>query len=124
MPTSELHKRLQTAIGDRSFRQVSDLTGTHSETVRRYVHGATPSIEFALALSSALGVRVEWLLLGTGPMLQLHAADHLVRQATLSELFRALAHRFEEMEGRLTSVERQLASQALQSPAQVVEATP
>ena len=50
---SPLHERLLAAVGDRTYRRVGEITSTHPETVRRYLQGQAPSVEFVMSLCSA-----------------------------------------------------------------------
>ncbi len=49
--------------------RVAELTRHHPETVRRYLSGQSPSVEFVAALCVALRVNAQWMLTGRGPML-------------------------------------------------------
>lgn len=106
MEQPALHSRLQAAVGERTFRQLADLTGTHPETVRRYMHGATPSLEFVVAVCDALGVRMEWLVVGSGPMRRSELLKHTLERATAAELLREVAHQLERLDARIRTVER------------------
>ncbi len=86
---SPLHKRLLIAAGDHSARELARLTGCHPETVRRYLCGRQPSVEFVIAFSEALGVRIDWLLLGHGPRFP----DELINWAARSPDFPNLVRR-------------------------------
>jgi len=63
----ELLARLQEVVGLRSFRSVSDASGVHCETVRRYLRHGRPSIFFVASLCRAMNISPEWMFLGTGP---------------------------------------------------------
>ena len=52
MDGRSLHDRLSTAVGKRTYRSLSDLTGVHPETVRRYMQGQAPSVEFVSAVGA------------------------------------------------------------------------
>jgi transcriptional regulator with XRE-family HTH domain len=65
---SELHTRLISAVDGRSYREIGDLTGVHPETVRRYMQGQAPSVDFLTNLCRALGLSGSWLLTGDGVM--------------------------------------------------------
>ena len=106
MSESTLHERLALAAGKRTYRALGDLTGIHPETVRRYMQGQAPSIEFVSRLCAALKLNPEWVLLGKGPQ---NAADlrvETLRGADPSELLAAIAKTLEELAERVTSVER------------------
>jgi len=80
MSSSDLHARLISAAGERTCRELGELTGVHPETVRRYMNGQSPSVEFLTGLCAALGLSGTWMLTGHGPM---HAAD--AKRAALGE---------------------------------------
>lgn len=103
-PTT-LHHRLRAAAADRSYRELGDLTSTHPETVRRYMQGAVPSIEFLSAFAGALGVSVEWLLTGAGAMRSKDLRPHVLREASVSELLNAMAQTIERLIMRVERLE-------------------
>lgn len=98
-----LHDRLVAAVGKRSYRALSELTATHPETVRRYMHGQAPSVQFVSHLCRALGISGDWLLTGRGPMRIEDTKAHALRQAELSELLAAVTA---SLESTLPRVER------------------
>lgn len=49
-----------------SYRRIGQMTGHNHETVRRYMTGQVPSVEFVGALCTSLNVSADWLLLGRG----------------------------------------------------------
>ncbi len=105
MTRSELHDRLASATGRRSYRELGDMTGVHPETVRRYMQGQSPSVEFLTALCAALGLSGTWLLTGEGPM---HAADAkraALGEAEAPELFTAMAGTLGELIDRVGRLE-------------------
>lgn len=105
---SRLHDRLRLAAGERSFRAIGEMTGHKTETVRRYLTGQPPSVEFLAAFSHALGLRADWLLLGRGPA---HIADehkHALKKASPEELLAAVAETVEVIQDRIDRIERYL----------------
>ncbi len=105
MNPTTLHHRLRAAAADRSYRELGDLTSTHPETVRRYMQGAVPSIEFLSAFAGALGVSVEWLLTGAGAMRSKDLRPHVLREASVSELLNAMAQTIERLIMRVERLE-------------------
>jgi transcriptional regulator with XRE-family HTH domain len=103
-PTT-LHHRLRAAAADRSYRELGDLTATHPETVRRYMQGAAPSVEFLSAFAGALGVSVEWLLTGAGAMRSKDLRPHVLREASVTELLNAMAQTIERLIMRVERLE-------------------
>lgn len=64
-----LSERLQMACTAYRFRELSNLTRFHHETIRRYIRGeSVPSPIFLARLCTALKISVEWLVLGKGVM--------------------------------------------------------
>jgi len=68
MEVGSVHERIHLAAGGRSCGQVAKLTGTHAETTRRYLRGQMPSVEFIAGFADGVGVNLEWLITGRGPM--------------------------------------------------------
>lgn len=102
---SALHERLQLVIGTRSYRALADLTACNPETVRRYMQGQAPSVEFLAALCSALEINGEWLLCGRGPMRVRDVRAHALKDASGTELLGALATGVEGIAERLERLE-------------------
>lgn len=91
MDTATLHDRLSSVASGKTYRALGDLTDTHPETVRRYLQGQSPSVEFLSALCAALGINADWLLTGRGPVKVEEVRAHALRQANPSELHAAMA---------------------------------
>ena len=102
---SPLHERLLAAVGDRTYRRIGDLTKTHPETVRRYLQGQSPSVDFVMALCSALSISGQWLLTGEGPMKAAHAKNHALQHANPGELLSAIACTLDKLSDRLDRLE-------------------
>jgi transcriptional regulator with XRE-family HTH domain len=105
MDESLLHTRLRAAVGSRSYREIGDLTGTNSETVRRYMLGQSPSVEFLTGLCGALSLNAEWVLTGRGPMHRGEVRGHALREANPHELLTAVAETLERLLERVERVE-------------------
>jgi transcriptional regulator with XRE-family HTH domain len=79
--TNSLHDRLLQIAGHLTFAQLGGITGSHPETVRRFMRGQTPKPEFLTALCTELGINGDWLLAGRGqvqaarPRVKIPAAD-------------------------------------------------
>lgn len=106
MNASPLHERLAAVVGQRSSRSIGDLTGTNHETVRRYLSGNAPSVEFLQALCRAFGVSADWLLTGKGPMRTSDVRHHALREADPGELLTALASSVETVLSRVERLEQ------------------
>lgn len=102
---SPLHERLLSAVGDRTYRRVGELTQTHPETVRRYLQGQSPSVDFVMALCSALSISGQWLMTGEGPMRAADAKQHALQQANPGELLSAIAGTLDRLADRLDRLE-------------------
>ncbi len=98
-----LHDRLREAAGHRSYRHIGELTDTHPETVRRYMQGQAPGIEFITAFVNGLGLSAEWLISGRGPMRAGELKSHHLNHANAPELLNAMANTIEKL---ITRVER------------------
>lgn len=102
---SPLHERLLAVAGDRTFRHLSELTGTNAETVRRYMTGQAPSVDFLTAICTALGVNGDWLLTGRGPMKSADVQPNALRQASAPDLISAMASTVERLIDRVDRLE-------------------
>ncbi len=102
---SPLHERLLASVGDRTYRRVGELTNTHPETVRRYLQGQSPSVDFVMSLCSALSISGQWLLTGEGPMSAADAKAHALQQANPGELLSAIAGTLDTLSDRLDRLE-------------------
>lgn len=101
-----MHDRLRVAVGDRTYREIGKLTETHAESVRRYMQGQSPSVEFLAGLCGALGVSGDWLLTGEGPMRQSEIRDHALREAGTPDLLRAMSETVSRLIDRVDRLER------------------
>lgn len=106
MNNASLHDRLRLAAGNRSFRHLAELTGCNHESVRRYMSGQAPSVEFLAALCKALGVSEQWLISGVGPMLSEDIRREALRGSPAPDLLVALAHTVETLIDRVTRLEQ------------------
>ncbi len=97
---------MQAAVGDRTYRRVGDLTNTHPETVRRYLTGHAPSVDFVSRLAATLGLNINWILTGHGPMRLADVKPHALRDANASDLLMHVALGIERLESRLDRLER------------------
>ncbi|MEZ6241870.1 MAG: helix-turn-helix domain-containing protein [Phycisphaerales bacterium] len=106
MEGGSLHDRLSAAVGKRTYRSLSDLTGVHPETVRRYMQGQAPSIEFVSAICASLKLNGDWVLTGRGPMRTDEVRREALRAADPSELLAAIAESLEAFGDRVDRLER------------------
>lgn len=88
---------------------LSELTGTHPETVRRYMTGSTPSVDFVVSLCTALDVSPDWLLFGSGPMDRRDAPASVLKACSIEMLLGELALHLRQFDERLASVEQTIA---------------
>ncbi|HLP85791.1 MAG TPA: hypothetical protein VK157_15680 [Phycisphaerales bacterium] len=123
MEGQSLHQRIKAVVGQRSFREVAELTQTHPETVRRYVQGQSPSVEFLTALCQRMKINSTWLLTGYGPMHEVDVRNFALREANPSELLAAVAHSLEllterviRLETFVQTLEARVRSQAVAAP--------
>lgn len=100
-----LHERMLIVAGDRTYRLIGELTHTHPETVRRYMQGQAPSVEFVTALCDAFGVNPDWLLRGRGPVKAEDALAHALRIATPAQLLATIGGSIDSLTQRLTRLE-------------------
>jgi transcriptional regulator with XRE-family HTH domain len=102
---SPLHERLHEVFGDKSFRAIAEMTQTSHETVRRYMNGQSPSVEFLEAVCRGMGVNGQWLLTGRGPKRAEHIKAHALGEANASELLNAMARTLEKLTERVDRLE-------------------
>lgn len=105
MDLSPLHERMHAVAGSMSYRALGDYTSQHPETVRRYMQGQAPSVEFLAALCSRFDLNAQWLLTGRGPQKQSDAKAHALREANPSELLSAVAEALERLTERVDRIE-------------------
>lgn len=105
MEVSPLHERLRSIVGTQSYRRIGELTGTNAETVRRYLLGQTPSVEFLASICDKFLVNAEWLLSGRGPMRTKEIRAHALQHATAAELLNAMARTLERLTERVERLE-------------------
>lgn len=101
-----LHDRLQAAVGDRTFKRIGDLANTHPETVRRYLSGHAPSVDFVSRLAASLGLNINWILTGRGPMRLAEVKPQALREANATDLLTHVALAIERLESRMDRLER------------------
>lgn len=102
---SPLHERLLAAAGNRSYRQLADLTRTSKESARRYMTGTPPPADFLVGFCAALGINGDWLLTGRGPMYAREVERHVLTEAGPTDLMAAMAARVESILNRLERLE-------------------
>lgn len=105
MTTARLHERLSSVASGKTYRALSDMTETHPETVRRYLQGQSPSVEFLAALCRALGINADWLLTGRGPVRVEEVRAHVLREANPTELHAAMASTISALVDRVDRLE-------------------
>lgn len=93
-----LLSRLEFARAGRTFRELSELTGTNQESVRRYHRFGQPSLDYILRLCEALELAPNWLMLGKGAPPIHDPRNRLLADATAPELLHALGNVFERKE--------------------------
>ncbi|MDX2115059.1 MAG: helix-turn-helix transcriptional regulator [Planctomycetota bacterium] len=102
---SPLHERITAVLGRQTYRAVAETTGHNAETVRRYLQGQAPSVEFLSALCAHYDVSAQWLLTGQGPMRQSQTRAHALSAANPAELLAAIAAALEKLTHRVDRIE-------------------
>lgn len=105
METTALHDRMKTIVGKTTFRALGQATNHNPETVRRYMSGQAPSVDFLSALVGAYAVNADWLLTGRGPMDSAAVRTDALSKADPNELMAAIANRMEDMCDRIDRIE-------------------
>lgn len=101
-----LHDRLQAAVGDRTFKRIGTMTNTHPETVRRYLSGHAPSVDFVTRLAASQGLSINWILTGRGPMRLAEVKPAALREANATDLLTHVALAIERLESRVDRLDR------------------
>lgn len=105
MELSGLHQRLHTVIGETSLRKLGSMTGHSPETIRRYLYGQAPSVEFVSALCGALELNAHWVLTGKGPPFAGDIKQQALKQANPAELLAMIAEALEKLTDRIDRLE-------------------
>lgn len=93
--------RLEVVLYRRSHAEVGRRTGFGCEAVRRYRNGRVPPLEFLSEVAAAYGIRMDWLLLGRGPMGVEDVELRSLLGARPTDLTAAIARRLAgDLEGR------------------------
>lgn len=100
-----MHERLRIATGNRTYRNIGEMTGTHHETVRRYLTGQPPAVEWLSRFCAVMGVSTEWVVTGKGPMKRSDARAHALSEANVSELLAAMSKMLERLMERVDRLE-------------------
>lgn len=88
-----------------TYRALGDATQQHPETVRRYMQGQSPSVEFLSALCFRFDINAQWLLTGQGPVRHTEARAHALREANPAELLAAVAAALERLTDRVDRID-------------------
>jgi len=107
-PKHTIQDRLRSLMDGRAATEVADRTGFHVDSVRRYIGGQKPSLEFLTAVCHAYGVSAEWLLEGFGEPHQDEAKVQALREADPADLLVVMAEQMAELRGRVERMERRL----------------
>lgn len=100
-----MHRRLEAALEGKTYRWIARTTGIHPETVRRYMQGQPPSVDFVATICSQLHINPQWLLNGEGPMHRDEVRAHHLQQADPAELLAAIAATLDRLSERVDRLE-------------------
>lgn len=100
-----MHRRLETALEGKTYRWISRATGIYPETVRRYMQGQSPSVDFVSSVCSQLEINPQWLLTGEGPMRRDDVRAHHLAEADPGELLAAIAATLDRLSERMDRLE-------------------
>ena len=78
VPTARMHERLKTIIGNQRYATVAGYASLSEATVRRYMIGHAPSLEFLVAVYLWQGVSPDFLLMGRVPLKPADYPEHLL----------------------------------------------
>lgn len=95
---STLTERFHLVLRGETCRQIARRTGCSAETVRRYLHGQSCSVEFLTRVCIAWDLSAEWLLFGRGRPKYIADGTPGLADANLAAILREVAKRFERLE--------------------------
>ena len=101
-----IHERVRAAAGERTNRVLAELTGASSKTIRRYMAGQAPSVDFLCAFCKALDINGDWLLTGRGPMKNVDVKHHALGEARAADLLGAMAGSIETLIDRVDRMQK------------------
>lgn len=105
MDTVAVMDRLRIVLGPQSYRAIAKLTEMNPESVRRYMHGREPSVEFISRVCLKLGVRADWILFGIEPVLEKDAERTAISSASITEILYAIVGVVERTVDRIDRIE-------------------
>ncbi|MEM8756474.1 MAG: hypothetical protein AAGF47_01665 [Planctomycetota bacterium] len=100
-----MHERLATAADGKTYKWVAEATGSHPETVRRYMQGQSPNIEFVTAFCRVFELNPQWLLTGESPMRRAEMRGFHLAEADPTDLMAAVAATLDRLTERLDRLE-------------------
>ncbi|GEM_PF-4642813 len=105
MNDPNLTARIRVATKGQNTREVSYTTGVNRESVRRYLKGGKPSVEFIRQVCLRYNVLADWLILGEGPRTREELKSELLADLDSDRFAEAWAERFARVESRLIAIE-------------------
>jgi len=106
-----------------SLRALARATGQNAETVRRYMKGAMPSMQFLGMVCEAFEVEPQWLLLGEGPRERSATTETQPDEAGVPRILLAIKAGVDQISQRLDTIESALRAQRI-LPVPEVESDP
>jgi len=103
---SPLHERLLSIVGDQTYRSIAQRTGASPETVRRYLQGQAPSVDFLSAICDTYDINANWLFTGEGARNNVEQRAETLRASSPAELLAAIADALELLTSRIDRLER------------------
>ena len=100
-----LHDRLTASAAGKSYRWIARATGGHPETVRRYMQGQSPNIEFVTSFCDVFDLNPQWLLTGEGPMRRDEVRSYHLAEADPADLLAAIAATIDRLTDRIDRLE-------------------
>jgi len=102
--------------GHLSLRALARATGQNAETVRRYMKGAMPSMQFLGMVCEVFEVEPQWLLLGEGPRERSAAVDADPDETGTPPILLAIKAGVDQLNRRMDVIESALRAQGLLPP--------
>jgi len=99
-----LTTRIRMVLSGYTFASVGRKTGFSAESVRRYMLGDRPPVNFLFAICQHYDVSADWLLCGLGAPSRGDIVGQLTLRATASELCAAAERQMESTKQSLTEL--------------------
>ncbi|MCC6321491.1 MAG: helix-turn-helix transcriptional regulator [Phycisphaerales bacterium] len=91
--TASLNDRVRALCAGKTPQMLARLTGANADAVRRYLRGTGIPPAFLVRLARSMGVSMNWLLSGRGPIRRAEVVSLALERASTADLFSELSRR-------------------------------